>query len=348
MRRFLLSLAAAGVASLWGSCAWAAEVPHAFSSTGPALASFESQLTVAWTADSRIEPRKVWYSTFDGAWTPQAEVPDALTSVAPALAVVGEQLYLATTGVDEQIHYYASQNGAFNEVGKPLCDAETCTRTLAAPALAGHGASLFAAWSTPQGSIRYADLENGAWNIAPLPIPNAVTKATAAPTLAVYLDRLFVAWVSPQEDAIWIASTALPLTSGSWSEPPKKIAVKTKVAPALGVLAAADSPPNSVAVSKDDVLYLSWTDAGSTVRFSRWESLFGQWVTTESPVPLPPGPLTQTTPALTSCVRAESAAAATDALPDAAAVGSRYNVVGVTTPGGSLDIFCGQRVTPPK
>jgi hypothetical protein len=253
-------------------------------------------------------------------------------------------LYLATTGTDERIYYYVSQSGTFDDKREPLCDAGTCAHTLAAPALASSGSTLFSAWTTPSGGIRYAELKNGAWTLGgALPFDSAITKPTAAPSLAVYLGRLFVAWVSPADNALWVASTALPVTSTSWSDPPTKISANTSVAPALGVMLSDDSTADA-----GEVLYVSWINPNEALKFDRLESLFGLWVPTASPVPLPEGTLTPYTPALTTCVLGEPVTSAAARSAEDAAKSSRYNVISLTRPDAAVDIFCGQHPGPTK
>jgi hypothetical protein len=306
MKRFIVSLTGALCAFLWGNCVLsAAEAPDALSSEGPALAYFNNQLVLAWAGESGVGVHKVWYSTFNGEWTPQAEIPGALTTSAPALGVADQNLYLATTppNTDDKIYYYVSDTGTFDTigapppVGEPLCDAESCARTRASPALLGNGATLYAAWSTPAGAVMYATRENGVWHIAPLPIPNAATSPTAGPTLALYQNRLYVAWVAPSGEAVSVASATLPLSSNSWSDQ-IQIPVQTKVAPTLGVFVVANPVP-STAAELVQALFISWTKADGTIGFARWNSQVGQWAPSDSPIPLPTGPLTDLPVALT-------------------------------------------------
>src|SRR5271154_2725979 len=141
-------------AGLWGllcavCVARGGEVPEAFTSAAPTLTALNGERVLAWAGAQGIDAHPVWGSKLNaGVWSAPAEGPGALTRTAPALGEAARQLFLATTppGVDNKVHYYTTATGEFEDDARPLCDAETCARTLAAPALLGAGAALYAAW----------------------------------------------------------------------------------------------------------------------------------------------------------------------------------------------------------
>src|SRR5271167_4259549 len=75
----------------------AAAVPDSFSSEGPALATFNNRLVLAWAAEPGVAVHTVWYATIDGGQPSQAQIPGAMTTSAPSLGATDQQLYLATT-----------------------------------------------------------------------------------------------------------------------------------------------------------------------------------------------------------------------------------------------------------
>ena len=294
MQRYIVSMAASLLAFVMGYCvAAAANVSDDFSSEGPALAGFNGRTVVAWAGLAGVSDHAVWYTNLDG--NPE-RIPNAQTLFAPALGVAGQRLYLADTppADDDKIRVYGWDGSAFQANGEDVCDGVTCAHTRASPALLGDGAMLYAAWSTPAGEIRYASMINGVWSIAALPIPNAITSPTTGPTLSLFQNQLYVAWVEPSGDAVSVAAATLPLTSSSWSGR-GTIAAHTHVAPALGVLAVPTAPNNP---AEQYALFVSWTTLESTISFARWDSSTVQWVSTDSPFPLPTGSLTSLAPAL--------------------------------------------------
>jgi hypothetical protein len=335
MRRSIVSLAGGLCASvLCCGTLPASEVPGALSSEGPALATFGSDLVVAWAGESGIGAHKVWYSTFNGSWAPEADIPGALTTTAPALGVADQRLFLATTPpqADDEIRYYVSDGAGFETNGATLCDPEGCAHTRAAPALIGDGATLYAAWTTPAGEIRYATRVNGAWSIAALPIPHVLTAATTGPAVAVFEQRLYVAWVLPSGEAVGVTSAALPLAQNSWSEQPVEVPVETQLAPALGVLTVTDPQPSPAAESTH-ALFLLWTTPNATLDFARWDPSAAQWAPVDSPVPLPSGPLTFVAPVLNGATSDSTTTTANDGpTPDAEVATGHGNVVAYTRP----------------
>jgi hypothetical protein len=297
MRRSIVSLAAGLGAFFFGySVLPAAEVPDALSAEGPALASFNNLPVIAWADEAGVAAHKVRYSTLKASWTAPAEIPGALTTAAPALGAAAQSLYIATTPPDsgDGIHLYESSDGTnFHAMG-PLCGPKICAQTQAAPALAGGGATLYAAWSTPTGAVMHATFSNGAWQMV-APVPNAKTDPKTGPTLMLYQNQLYVAWVDPS-GAVSVASSTLPLSKTSWRQP-TQLSAQSKVAPALGVLTIRNPSPGSAA-ERVHALFLAWTQADSTIHFSRWDGQTTQWMPSAPPFPLTPGPLTNLAPAL--------------------------------------------------
>ncbi len=291
MRRSLVSLAAGLGAFLVGySVLPAADVPDAFSTERPALASFRNLAMIAWADDAGAAAHKVYYSTFKGSWMAPVEIHGALTTAAPALGAAAQKLYLATTppNSDHGIHLYESNDGINFHAIDPLCHAKNCALTEAVPALAGGGEMLHAAWTTPAGAVMYATFGNGAWGIA-TPVPNAQTDPKTGPALTLYQNQLYVAWLEPS-GAVSVASATLPMSKGSWHQP-IRIPAQAKVAPALGVLAIPNPEP-SPAAKQIQALFLAWVQADSTIQFSRWNGQTAQWTSAPPPIPLPTGPLT--------------------------------------------------------
>jgi hypothetical protein len=334
MRRYLVSFLGGLCTCLLGyGMLWADEVPDALSSAAPALAMINGILVAAWAGDSSTQPHKVWYSSFNGTWTPQAVIPGAFSTSAPALGAAGGHLYAAATPPEsnEEIHYYISNGTVFESNGAALCDASTCAHTQASPALAGDGATLYAAWTTPAGAVSYGALSNGVWKIAALPIPNAVTNPTTGPTMTVYHNRLYVAWAAPSGTAVTVVSAPLPLSGNAWSAP-IRIPVQTEAAPALGVFTVASPAPT-------EALFLAWTTPNLNIDFARWDSAAAEWVNSPSPVPLPTGPLTSYTPALTSAISSCPSAAVKLDAEDAAAELAAKEIVGYTNPQHQVNKF---------
>ncbi len=298
MRTSRFSIPLAGIALLFRlSTAFAGDggVPGADSSAGPAITGFHDDTILAWAGESGLDVHAVYYATYDGNWSNPKLIPGATTMTAPALASVQATLYLAATPADSdgKIVLYESSGTGFESLGRQLCAGNTCAQTHAAPALAGSGTRLYAAWTTPAGTIMYATNVNGVWDISATPVPNAHTSPTAGPSLSVFNDRLYVAWVSSSGETVEVASATLPLTSGSWTSAAVTVTAHTKVAPGLGVLYGAGTLGG-------DALYLAWTSAQSTLEFAYLDDQTQQWVATNPPVPLPPGPLTSLSPALSS------------------------------------------------
>jgi hypothetical protein len=295
MKHSLGSLLGGLAAALLGYCAGAAEVPEALSSGAPALTTFNDVVYLAWAGISAVGTRKSWYATFDGTWSAQTQIPGSFTTAAPALGATTQQLFLATTPPNsEAIDIYALEGAAFSLLG-PLCQGNTCAQTLAAPALLGDGAVLYAAWTTPSGAVMDAEFINGVWLIAANPIPNANADPATGPALGILEDRLYVAWTEPSGEEISVISTALPLSSNSWSNPAVQVAARTDTAPALGVFTLFDSPPSQS-------LFLSWTTPGSRIKFAEWNTQTAQWSIVASPITLPSGALTNLAPSLNGSV----------------------------------------------
>jgi len=297
MKRLIPAVTGACAIVLGQGMASADEVPDASSTEAPAMTGFGERLVLAWAGESGTQEHRVWYSTFNGTWTAAAEVPDALTTAAPALGVADNHLYLLVTppGVNNKIYYYAANGTTFTADGLQLCDAGACAETRAKPALLGDGSTLYAAWSTANGSIGYGALSHGSWFVSTPSIPHALTNPSLGPTLALYQDKLYVAWVDPSEQVVSVATATLPLTSSSWSHEVVQLPIHTQVAPAMSVLNLVSSS-NPAA----EALFLSWTTVESTINFERWNPSDGQWSATNTPIPLPSGPLTSVSPALTS------------------------------------------------
>jgi hypothetical protein len=295
MKHALGSLLGGLCATLLGYCAGASEVPDALSSGAPSLTTFNDVVYLAWAGISAVGTRKSWYATFDGTWSAQTVIPGSFTTAAPALGATTQQLFLATTPPNtEEIDLYALESTEFSLLG-PLCQGSTCAQTLAAPALLGNGAVLYAAWATPSGAIMVAQFINGTWLIAANPIPNASADPSTGPALGIFADRLYVAWTEPSGEEISVISTALPLSSNSWSSPAVQVAARTNTAPALGVFTLFDSPPSQS-------LFLAWTTPASRIKFAQWNTQTAQWSTVGSPIALPSGALTSLAPSLNGSV----------------------------------------------
>ncbi len=295
MKHSLGSLLGGLCAGLLGYCAGASELPQGLSSGAPALTTFNDVVYLAWAGISAVGTRKSWYATFDGTWSAQTLIPGSFTTAAPALGATTQQLFLATTPPDTgAIDIYGLEGANFSLLG-PLCQGATCAQTLAAPALLGDGAVLYAAWTTPSGAIMDAEFINGVWLIAPNPIPNASADPATGPALGVFGGRLYVAWTEPSGEEISVISTALPLSSNSWSNPAVQVAARTDTAPALGVFTVFDSPPAQS-------LFLAWTTPASRIKFAQWDSQTAEWTSVASPITLPSGALTSLAPSLNGSV----------------------------------------------
>jgi hypothetical protein len=345
MKRSILSLAAGCCTFLLTfGLAGAQQVPQALTSAGPALATFDNLLYLAWAGAAPVGTRRTWFATFDGtSWSAQSRVADSFTIFAPALAVANKQLYLATTPPDTngEIDLFVLDGATFMSNGT-LCGGQTCAQTTAAPALIGNGADLYAAWTTPNDEIQYAERVNGVWSIATNPIPNAHPLPGTGPTLAILDHRLYLAWSPATGGAVSVTSASLPLSANPWSEA-VEIQAPTETAPALGVFS---SVVNDALVP---ALYVSWTiSSSSRLGFAKWNPGIGQWDLAPSPVPLPNGPLTVFTPATNSACIAPTAGLAG---PDSEALASTQRNVIVYADGangephGIIANYFAQRIT---
>lgn len=259
----------------------AAQVPQALSSQGPALASFDHLLFLAWAGISGDGSHKVGFETYDGSWSLQTILPGVMTTTAPALGATTQAIYLAITPPDSggEIEFYIF-NGTTFELQGPLCN-QSCAATLAAPALAGDGTTLYAAWTTANGAIMYAQFINGVWFMAAEPIPNALANPNTAPSLAVLGNQLFVAWTPVAGGSVAVASATLPLSGSPFDGQATAVSAQTNLAPALGVT----NRFGDSAVTPE--LYLSWTTPAAAIGFAHWKPHPGEWVAADSPVPLP-------------------------------------------------------------
>lgn len=296
MKRSLVVLVAACCALYSGLSSAASEVPDTSTGGSPTLTVFNDVLYLAWMGVAPVGAlAESWYATYDGTWSAVSEIPGSYTSAPPVLAVADQVLYMATTPPNTQeIDIYQLGSSGFSLQG-PLCEGVTCAQTEASPALAGNSTTLFAAWTTPTGSIMYAQFTDGAWSIAPNPIPNASANPATGPTLATYQNQLYLAWTDASGGAISAVSTALPLTTTSFSNPMVQVPAQTSTAPALGVFTVIDSAPSQS-------LFLAWTTGNLGISFAEQDSQTGAWSPVNSPIDLPSGALSGVAPALTASV----------------------------------------------
>lgn len=293
-----LTLALAGSVAAGSAQASAQVVPQAKTSAGPALTTFGVNTLLGWagisseTADGQTI-HKVGYEYFDGEWQAQQIMPypNINTIAQPALAEAeaeGDGLnhaYLAWTQDDDLVHYSLFDNttDTFSTDDLTICSACETTK---APALAGDGTTLYAAWTTSSGTVKYASYTGGVWNVYSAAVPGVST--TVAPALAAHGNELYLAWVT-KYNTIQVEEATLPLPSSgaTWTTMPAPSAL-TSVAPALAFI-------GSVLPKISGNLYVAW-NTGSTIDFEFWNG--SEWFAWTPPLPIPPGPLENLTPAM--------------------------------------------------
>lgn len=279
-------------------------IPQAKTSAAPALTTFGVNTLVAWAGISSVSAdgqtvHKVGYKYFyDGAWQTQQTMPygtppgtEINTTAAPALAQAeaeGDGLnhaYMAWRQDDGLVHYAVFDNSSntFSTTDPSICS--SCD-TISSPALAGDGTTLYAAWTTSSGTIQYASYTDAAWNIYSVDVPGVSTKV--APALAAYGNDLYLAWVT-EYNTIQVEHATLPLSSSgaTWTTMPAPAAL-TSVAPSLAFI-------GSVLPKVPERLYVAW-NTGSAIDFESWNG--SEWFSFTPPLPIPPGPLENFTPAM--------------------------------------------------
>ena len=277
-------------------------VSQAKTSAGPALTTFGSETILAWSGISSESANgqtihKVGYKLYDGAWQPQQIMPYTTinTTAAPTLATGEgegdgfEHPYLAWRQDDGLIHFAIWDNTTqtFSTDDPTVCDGTAC-ETPTSPALAGNDTGIFAAWTTSSGTVQYASRIGAAWTIYSVPVPGVSTKV--APALTSYNNELYLATVTA-DNTIQVEHTHLPLSSsgGSWTQL-NSPAATTTVAPALG-----QGFIGSVPWKAGTELFMAW-NTGSTIDFAWWDGT--DWISWPPPLPIPPGPLENYSPAL--------------------------------------------------
>lgn len=293
-----LTIALAMTLPAFPGTASAQVVPQVKTSAGPALTTFGVNTLVAWAGISSESAdgqtiHKVGYKYFDGAWQGQQIMPFPAinTTARPALAQAEAQgdglnhAYLAWTQDDGLIHYSLFNNSSKSFSTEDLTICSSC-ETRSSPALAGDGTTLYAAWTTSSGSIRYASYTDAAWNVYSEAVPGVSTKV--APTLAAYGKDLYLAWVTKYKTIqVEHATLPLPSTGATWTTLAAPSAL-TSVAPGLAFIGSA--------LPKVPVrLYIAW-NTGSTIDFESWNG--SGWSPWTPPLPIPPGPLENFTPAM--------------------------------------------------
>jgi hypothetical protein len=287
---------------------WTAE-----SSAGPAMLAGPM---AAWKGDSSDH---VWYSIYDTCggtgctgpfgWLSQHTVPNAATSAAPALTTMAVFPFLAFKGKvvpSDNIYYSIMGYSPEFPPNSELCVGNNCPSTIAAPALAANGYTVYVAYTTPADTIQLATYTGtgsgtaGTWALWPSAVPNAHT--TMAPALAIYKNTLVVAWVA--EGTTQIDYATMPLSSGSWTDQGPVSgsgwSAQSPVPPALAVYIVPSLKPE---LPSSGGLYMAWTTPmvaqqnAIDVALGQWNGSAVEW---NPPIPIPPGPLTVLTPALTS------------------------------------------------
>jgi hypothetical protein len=292
---------------------WTAE-----SSAGPAI--FAGPMA-AWKGDSS---NHVWYSIYSicggtgctgpFGWINQQTVPGALTNAAPALSSVGPSAFLALKGQtvpsDKIFYSFMGPGPEFPAATSKVCEQSgACAQTIAGPALASNGYTVYVAYTTPADTIQLATYTPtggtpygtvGTWTISSSAVPGALT--TMAPALAFYNNALVVAWVA--EGTTQIEYATMPLSTGVWTNQGPVSgsgwSAQSPVPPALAVYIV---PSIKTGVPSSGGLYIAWTTPmvaqqnAIDVALGQWNGSAVEW---NPPVPIPPGPLTVLTPALTS------------------------------------------------
>jgi hypothetical protein len=175
----------------------------AFSSTGPALAVYNSRLYAAWKGLGNDQ--SLWYSSFDGSkWSAQAQIhPVVASSVGPSLAVCNGKLYAAWKGQgnDQQLYYASFDGGKWS--AQALIPGVASS---VGPSLCIFGDKLYAAWKGESGDQRlwYASFDGSKWS-AQAQIPNV--GSSIGPALAEYNGKLYAMWKGEGSDQrLWYAS----------------------------------------------------------------------------------------------------------------------------------------------
>jgi hypothetical protein len=276
----------------------------ALTSAGPAVAGFNNVTFVAWKG---YYDNAVGYTYLypGGSVQPQKKVYDFWTTTAPALASTAGTVYVAVRGQSSaptDYIYYRSLDSStleFSKTSDKICAGMLCAQTSAAPALTASGNTLYAAWTTAFNTIEYATYSGGSWTV-PATVPtaltytNPVTMSPTSPALAVYNNALYVAWVAAGSGPLGeVTYSILPLSGGDWSSPVSLPGALTSVAPALQVNVDPKTSPS---------LILAWTagspQIGYTINFLGWNGADADWIPWNPPIPIPPGPLDNYSPAL--------------------------------------------------
>jgi hypothetical protein len=294
-----LTLALAVAAATGAAPAPAQVVPQAQTSAGPALTTFGENTLLAWsgisseTADGKTIHKVGYKYYYAGAWQPQQIMPypQINTTTQPAVAEAeaeGDGLnhaYLAWTQDDSLVHFSVFDNSTdtFSTDDSLICS--SC-ETTTAPSLVGDGTTLYAAWTSSTGTVSYASYTDRAWTVYSAEVPGVST--TVAPALAAYGNDLYLAWVT-KYNTIQVEEATLPLSSSgaTWTTLPAPAAL-TSVAPALAFIP-------SVTPKITGNLYVAW-NTGSTIDFQFWNGY--EWISWTPPIPIPPGPLENLTPAI--------------------------------------------------
>jgi hypothetical protein len=263
----------------------------ALTTAGPAVTTDPYNFNfpfVAWKGHSN---NRIWYTAGDSQ--KQAVVPNFLSTKAPAAATIGGTVYLAARGQStaptDNIYYTTWNGDSFPASGTMVCAGATCPLSAGSPALAANDSTstLYLAWTTSSDTIQYATYNGSSWQIL-----GSVSGASTAskPALAVYNGTLFLAWVEGGD--VYTSDNTSPLCATCWTSPLQVPGAETTAAPALGV----STVPNHSG------LYIAWTagntEAGYAPNFAIWGE--SAWIPWNPPIPVPPGPVANLSPALVS------------------------------------------------
>ena len=172
------------------------------SSAGPALATFNNELIIAWKGEFADE-RLFYLRVGSGGWSQQAQIPNVASSVGPTLAQFGSVLYAAWKGMGtDQGIYYARFDGN----GWSAQSLIPGVATSVGPSLCTYNVRLYAAWRGMNNdqAIWYSSFDGARWS-AQATIPGVAS--SVGPSLAVFAGKLYAAWKGVTGDqGLWYSS----------------------------------------------------------------------------------------------------------------------------------------------
>lgn len=171
------------------------EVPQAWTSTGPALATFNGDLYMAWKGAGNDQ--SLWFNRRNvTGWSSPSPIPNGGTSSQPALCAFNNRLVAVWKGISgDQGMYYSTFDGNTWQAQRSIPGVGTTHY----PGLASYRGRLYMAWkgAGDDFGVYYATFDGTTWS-GQRPIPGA--GSTNAPSLAAGGNSLFMTWVGAPGD----------------------------------------------------------------------------------------------------------------------------------------------------